>query len=82
MVRKLPSTLYRCKGIIYTAECPNNRVILQIVGRRIDVTVYDEWGNRSRQTQIVAISTNNGINAELLKQYFDSCLFDNYKSAT
>ncbi len=77
MVRKLPGTLYRCKGIIYVAEAPNHRAILQVVGRRADVALLEEWGDRPRRTQIVAIGAPNGIDSELLKEQFDACISNN-----
>jgi G3E family GTPase len=36
MVQKeLPASIYRCKGIVYTADQPDKRFSLQIVGHKI-----------------------------------------------
>ena len=71
---KLPGTIYRCKGIIYAAEAPERRAILQVVGRRADVTLEDEWGDRRPRTQIVAIGAPGGFDNEELQAYFASCI--------
>ncbi len=77
MIRKnLPENIYRCKGVIHSAEEPKRRAILQVVGRRTSVTLLDEWENQIPKTQIVAIAANGSIKANELKELFDSCLYD------
>ncbi len=72
--RELPASVYRCKGIVYTADAPDKRFALQIVGRRTEISELDEWGNRTPHTQIVAIGESGGIDAEELHKKFDACL--------
>jgi len=72
--RELPSTIYRCKGIIYAAESPEHRAVLQVVGRRSDVTLLDEWGDEKPSTRIVAIGAPEGVNEAELRQLFESCI--------
>jgi G3E family GTPase len=43
-VRKLPGTVYRAKGMVYTTDAPQRRAVLQVVGRRMDISLQDEWG--------------------------------------
>ena len=43
---KLPASVYRCKGVVHAAEEPDRRVILQVVGKRVDIAVGDEWDDR------------------------------------
>ncbi|MHC4989733.1 MAG: CobW family GTP-binding protein, partial [Planctomycetota bacterium] len=74
--RRLPASVYRCKGLIYTAEQPRHRAILQCVGRRTDLTVADEWGDRSPMTQIVAIGVPGLMVPESLEQLFEGCIAD------
>ncbi len=73
MAKKLPGNIYRCKGLVYAAEAPERRAVLQVVGRRADVTLFDEWGDRPRRSQIVAIGAPGSIDAVELKERFDSC---------
>ena len=73
-MRKLPGTVYRAKGVVYTADAPQRRAVLQVVGRRVDISLQDEWGQRAPRTQIVAIGAVGGIDASLLKKTFASCI--------
>src|SRR5271169_6074288 len=45
-MRKLPGTVYRAKGVVYSADTPQRRAVLQVVGRRVDISLQDEWGGR------------------------------------
>lgn len=70
--RKLPASLYRCKGIVYCSEAPEKRHALQAVGRRTELTPLDDWGTRPPRTRIVAIGS--GFDSRELTQLFDECL--------
>ncbi len=72
--KKLPGNIYRCKGVVYTAEHPNERVILQAVGRRHDISLGGQWGDRSPRTQIVAIGAPGSIDDAELTTLFDGCV--------
>jgi G3E family GTPase len=73
-MRKLPGTVYRAKGVVYTTDAPQRRAVLQVVGRRVDISLQDEWGQRAPRTQIVAIGAAGGIDASLLEKTFASCI--------
>ncbi len=77
--RELPASIYRCKGIVYAAEAPERRAVLQVVGRRTDVALQDEWGDRTPRTQIVALGAPDSIDAEDLRKRFDACVSDSVK---
>lgn len=72
--RELPASIYRCKGIVFTADVPDRRLALQIVGRRIVISHLDEWGEHMPRTQIVAIGAPGGIDALGMNNKFDSCI--------
>jgi G3E family GTPase len=73
MVRKeLPASIYRCKGIVFTADSPEKRYALQAVGRRVEIMELDEWGERTPQSRLVAIGSS--FDARELSRKFDSCL--------
>jgi G3E family GTPase len=74
MAAQLPETVYRCKGVVYAADAPARRAVLQMVGRRVDVALSDRWGERAPRTQIVAIGAPGSINPELLKAQFEACI--------
>ena len=73
-MRKLPGSVYRAKGVVYCSDAPKRRAVLQVVGRRVDVSLQEEWGERAPRTRIVAIGAAGGIDAGLLERTFDSCI--------
>ena len=73
-MRRLPVTVYRAKGVVYTTDAPERRAVLQVVGRRVDISLQDEWGQRAPRTQIVAIGAAGGIDTSLLKKTVASCI--------
>jgi len=72
--RQLPGNIYRCKGIVNSVEHPGRRAILQVVGRRSDVMLEEEWGDRRPRTQIVAIGAPGSIDEDALTALFAACL--------
>jgi G3E family GTPase len=70
---KLPAPIYRAKGVIYTADAPERRAVLQVVGTRVDISLADEWGERRPRTQIVAIGAGT-VEREALQTVFNECL--------
>jgi G3E family GTPase len=73
-MRKLPGTVYRAKGVVYTNDAPQRRAVLQVVGRRVDISLQEEWGQRARRTQIVAIGAAGRMDASLLEKTLASCI--------
>ena len=71
---RLPVHVYRAKGVIYTADAPTRRAVLQVVGKRVDISLQDEWGGRAPRTQIVAIGARGGIDPQALQKAFEQCL--------
>ncbi len=73
-MRRLPGSVYRAKGVVYSTDAPRRRAVLQVVGRRVDISLQDEWGEREPCTRIVAIGAAGGIDASLLEKTFASCV--------
>jgi len=73
-LRKLPGSVYRAKGVVYSSDAPRHRAVLQVVGRRVDISIQEEWGQRPPRTQIVAIGAAGSIDANLLEKTFASCV--------
>jgi hypothetical protein len=63
--------------VVLTADNPEQRAVLQVVGRRSEVTFLDEWGDRKPKTQIVAIGSRGNINADELNALFEACTVEN-----
>jgi G3E family GTPase len=70
-MRKLPGTVYRAKGVVYSTAAPQRRAVLQVVGRRVDISLQDEWGERTPRTRIVVIGAANGIDPVMLGHQFN-----------
>jgi hypothetical protein len=58
--------VYRCKGVIHSAEHPDRRAILQVVGKRVDITVEHEWNGREPRSRIIVIGAVDGIDEAAL----------------
>jgi G3E family GTPase len=71
--RKLPSTIYRCKGVVHSSDAPERRAVLQVVGKRVEISLHDEWGERIPRTQIVTIGAVGSIDEEVLRSRFEQC---------
>ena len=71
---RLPVNIYRCKGVVHSAEAPHRRAVLQVVGKRVDISLEDVWGDRPPRTQIVAIGAAGSIDTRLLEETFAACI--------
>jgi G3E family GTPase len=74
---KLPANVYRAKGVIYASDAPERRAVLQVVGRRVDISLADAWGSRTPRTQIVAIGATGSVDGALLRELFDTTAVPN-----
>lgn len=75
MVRtKLPAGVYRCKGIVHSSDNPDHRSILQVVGRRCDITMDRPWDQQPPGTRIVAIGESGTLQPERLQNLFENCI--------
>jgi G3E family GTPase len=72
-MRKLPGSVYRAKGVVYSIDAPQRRAVLQVVGRRVDISLQEEWGERTPRTQIVAIGEAGSNDAGLLEKALAGC---------
>ncbi|MBP1468943.1 GTP-binding protein [Candidatus Chloroploca sp. M-50] len=73
VVLNLPVEIFRGKGLIYLADAPHRRAILQAVGPRVTVTLAEPWGKESPHTQLVLLSTPGGLNEAELQAALDRC---------
>ena len=71
---ELPNTIYRAKGAVQLHEMPDNRMILQMVGKRASLTLADEWGDDPPRTQIVMIASQGGLDVEALRTQLEACI--------
>ena len=74
MLAQLPASIYRAKGVIYTCDAPEHRAVLQVVGRRVDISLIDRWGERTPRNQIVAIGAAGAIDEQELRARLEQCV--------
>ena len=75
---KLPAGVYRAKGVVAASEAPERRVVLQVVGKRVDVSYDGAWGGQAARTRIVAIGAAGTIAAGDLETHFAACVAEGY----
>jgi G3E family GTPase len=73
VVLNLPAGVFRAKGLIYLADIPDRRAVLQAVGPRVSVTLGEAWGEESPRTQLVFLSTPGDLDDAELQAAFDGC---------
>lgn len=78
---KLPSVVYRCKGVIYSIDNPDRMVALNIVGKRMELSHGKPWGESDRRSRIVAIGKAESLDEQILVELFEMCLAGRSSSA-
>ena len=73
MLRELPDTVLRVKGFVATEETRQERVLLQMAGRRAALTFRSAWPDAPR-TALVVLSLSDGPDPETLQAHFDTAL--------
>ncbi len=71
---RLPPNVYRVKGIIAVDKAPDRRAVLQVVGRRVDISLAEPWNQEPPRSQIVAIGAPDGLDEAFLRTQFEACL--------
>jgi len=66
LVKQLPGAIYRLKGIVWSTEAPDRRAVVQVVGKRMDISFDGSWRHGTPQTRLVAIGAPGSVDASLL----------------
>ena len=74
VARKLPGNIYRAKGFVYSSEDPYRRAVLQVVGRRVSITMDEKWNNQEPRTRIVAIGAPGTFHKNEFHELMESCI--------
>jgi G3E family GTPase len=69
----LPPSVFRAKGIVYLDQRPDYRVILQVVGRRAELSLGEPWGEARPATSLVFIGRRGSLDAASLASMLDAC---------
>ena len=70
---KMPAGVYRAKGVVASSEAPERRAVLQVVGKRVDISFDGAWGGQAPRTRIVAIGATGTIGPGDLEKHFAAC---------
>ena len=73
-LRRLPEGVYRAKGIVHAMEFPHQRVVVQVVGRRVDLSLQDDWDASAPCTTLVAIGGAGQLDVGDLDALFAGCI--------
>ncbi len=73
-LERLPSEIFRAKGILALADAPNLPFTLQMVGRRIAIEPEGTWGERQPATELVCIGLPEAMTAQNLSDRLDACI--------
>ena len=76
VLRTLPSTIIRVKGVVFGDVAPDRRLVVQVVGRRVNVSVERPWSGAVPRTQIVAIGAAEMDRLDL-NERFNACVGSN-----
>jgi G3E family GTPase len=63
----LPPAVVRAKGVVYLADAPEHRFILQLVGRRWTLQQDAPWGDEPPSTRLVLIAPHGQVDAGVLQ---------------
>lgn len=73
VIRRLPATVYRCKGFVFDVDDRTQRTLVQAVGRRVSFTRLGEWGEERGRADIVVIGQD--LDEQSLGEAFGSCVY-------
>ncbi len=65
-IRSLPGDVYRLKGFVFSEEDPDHRILVQVVGKRMDIARDEVWGERKPETRLVAIGAPGALSEHTL----------------
>jgi G3E family GTPase len=57
----LPPSVFRAKGFLYLAETPRERVVVHVVGQRMDMRPLGPWNGARAQTELVFVSLDPDV---------------------
>ncbi len=73
---QLPPQIYRAKGFLHLADAPEERAVLHLVGKRVEIQRMGEpWGaDVPPYSQIVLIGSPEAVQSEALQAQFDATI--------
>ncbi len=69
----LPVGVYRAKGIVHVRGEEQRRVVVQVVGPRVEVELGEPWDDEPKVSKLVAIGLTGGVDGGELERRFRAC---------
>ena len=79
-LRKLPKEVFRAKGFVYAAEDRATKVVMQVAGRRAELSEVGEWNEGEEATEIVFLGPEGALVPAELQALMESCMSDRIDS--
>ncbi|MEM7347070.1 MAG: GTP-binding protein [Chloroflexota bacterium] len=73
----LPITIFRAKGILQLDRTPDQKTVLQVVGKRAQMRLSEPWNGQVRQSHIVMIGAAGSLDPAWLQAQFEASLAKN-----
>jgi G3E family GTPase len=78
MINSLPTHIYRAKGFLYLLDSPYRAGVLQVVGKRANLTYLGKlWENTTPYSQVVFIGAHGSIQPDTMEAMMEACLAKN-----
>ena len=58
------------KGFVFSEEDPEHQIVVQVVGKRVDIARGDRWAGRTPETRLVAIGAPGAVCEDMLEAIF------------
>jgi G3E family GTPase len=72
-LKALPVGVFRAKGVLHVAEAPEQRLVAQVVGKRLTIVAEGTWGAERPRTQLVFIGATGMVDQAALTATLDLC---------
>lgn len=76
LFQRLPTEVFRAKGILNLAEITDRRVVLQVVGKRVQLSKGLAWGAQVPLSQVVMLGLGHKLVLERAAVDLDRCIRD------
>lgn len=64
VLARLPSSIFRVKGFLHLAEAPGERVVVHVVGHRVDVRPLGPWNGAEPRTELVFVGLDPDLDRD------------------
>lgn len=74
LLQRLPPEVFRAKGILNLAEVPNRRVVLQVVGKRVQLSKGPQWTQETPVSRLVMLGLGRDLDLAPIAAGLEQCL--------